>query len=47
MSRLNLLAHDAADLDVFSARLQDTVVKLKNIIWLPKTRRCALLVNRY
>jgi Protein of unknown function (DUF2948) len=46
MSRLKLAAADAEDLQVLSARLQDAVVKLKNVIWLPKKRRFAAMLNR-
>ena len=46
MSRLKLAAADAEDLEVLSARLQDAVVKLKNLVWLPKKRRFAAVVNR-
>ena len=46
MSRLKLAAADAEDLEVLSARLQDAVLKLKNISWQPKKRRFALVVNR-
>jgi hypothetical protein len=46
MSRLMLVAHDAEDLQILSARLQDAVAKLKNLVWLPKKRRFAAMVNR-
>jgi hypothetical protein len=46
MSRLKLAATDAEDLEILSARLQDAVIKLKNVIWLPKKRRFAAVVNR-
>lgn len=45
-SRLKLAAADAEDLQVLSARLQDAVLKLKNVSWQPKKRRFALVVNR-
>ena len=45
-SRLKLAAADAEDLEVLSARLQDAVVKLKNVSWQPKKRRFAAVVNR-
>jgi hypothetical protein len=47
MSDLKLAAADAEDLEVLSARLQDATAKLKNITWLPRTRRFAMVVNRY
>lgn len=46
MSKLMLVAHDAEDLQILSARLQDAVAKLKNLVWLPKKRRFAAMVNR-
>ena len=45
-SRLKLAAADAEDLQILSARLQDAVLKLKNVSWQPKKRRFALVVNR-
>ncbi|HEX4636494.1 MAG TPA: DUF2948 family protein, partial [Rhizomicrobium sp.] len=39
-------ASDAEDLEVLSARLQDTVFKLKDASWQPKKRRFAAVVNR-
>jgi hypothetical protein len=45
-SRLKLAAADAEDLEVLSARLQDAVLKLKNVSWQPKRRRFAAVVNR-
>jgi hypothetical protein len=46
MSRLRLAAADAEDLQVLSARLQDAVLKLKDVSWQPKKRRFAAVVNR-
>lgn len=46
MTRLKLAAGDAEDLEILSARLQDAVVKLKDITWLPKKRRFAAVLNR-
>ncbi|HVV27809.1 MAG TPA: DUF2948 family protein [Rhizomicrobium sp.] len=46
MNRLKLAAADAADLEILSARLQDAVAKLKDMIWLPRKRRFAAVVNR-
>lgn len=42
-----LAAEDAEDLDVLSARLQDAVARVKDLVWLPKARRFAALFNRY
>ncbi len=46
MSRLKLAAADAEDLQILSARLQDAVLKLKDVSWQPKKRRFAAVVNR-
>ena len=46
MTRIKLAAGDAEDLEIVSARIQDAVAQLKNVTWLPKTRRFALLLNR-
>ncbi len=44
---LTLAAEDAEDLEVISARLQDAVAQVKDIVWLPKSRRFACLFNRF
>jgi hypothetical protein len=44
---LSLAAKDAEDLEILSACLQDAVGKLKDFIYLPRTRRFAMLVNRF
>ena len=44
---LKLAAADADDLQILSARLQDAAAKLKDLVWLPKKRRFAAVVNRY
>ena len=46
MMRLRLAAADAEDLQILSARLQDAVLKLKDVSWQPKKRRFAAVVNR-
>ena len=47
MSRpIKLVAEDAEDLQILSARLQDAAAKLKDLVWLPKKRRFAAVVNR-
>ena len=46
MTRLRLAAADAEDLQVLSARLQDAVLKLKDVVWQPKKHRFAAVVNR-
>lgn len=42
-----LTAEDAEDLEIISARLQDAVARVKNLVWMPKTRRFAALFNRF
>ncbi len=44
---LTLAAEDAEDLEVISARLQDAVTPLKELVYLPKTRRFVALLNRF
>src|SRR6185312_12445225 len=44
---LKLAAEDAEDLDVISARLQDAVAQVQDLIYLPKKRRFAALFNRF
>jgi len=46
-SARTLVAEDAADLEVISARLQDAVAKVKDLVYLPKKRRFAALLNRF
>ncbi len=45
--RLNLLAEDEEDLEIVSAYLQDAIVRVGDVAYLPKSRRFALLANRY
>jgi hypothetical protein len=47
MDRLKLLAFDAEDLAVISAHLQDAVVKLADMTFLPREGRFALVANRF
>jgi hypothetical protein len=42
-----LVAEDSGDLEVISARLQDAVAKVKDLVYLPKKRRFAALFNRF
>jgi hypothetical protein len=44
---LTLAAEDAEDLEIISARLQDAVTQVKDLVWLPKSRRFACLFNRF
>ncbi len=47
MSNLRLKAEDTEDLQVIAAYLQDAVVLVKDIAYLPTTRRLALVANRF
>jgi len=47
MNALVLGAEDAEDLQVISARLQDAVARVGDLVWLPKQRRFAALFNRF
>jgi hypothetical protein len=47
MDLLRLLALDQEDLAVVSAHLQDAVVRVGDITYLPKERRFALLARRF
>ena len=44
---LRLRAEDEEDLSIVSAYLQDAVVRVGDVAYLPKARRFALLANRY
>jgi hypothetical protein len=44
---LTLAAEDGEDLEVISARLQDAVAPLKELVYLPKKRRFVALLNRF
>jgi len=45
--RLKLAALDAEDLAVISAHLQDAVLKVEDMMWLPREHRFAAVVNRF
>lgn len=47
MSKLKLYALDQEDLDVLSAHLQDAVLRIRDMAYLPDQRRFALVVNRF
>jgi hypothetical protein len=44
---LSLLVEDEEDLSIVSVYLQDAIVRLGDIAYLPKSRRFAFLANRY
>jgi Protein of unknown function (DUF2948) len=47
MNNLKLIAFDAEDLAVLSAHLQDAVLKLEDIAYLPRQQRFAFIANRF
>ena len=47
MAELKLIAFDADDLSVLSAHLQDAVLKVGDIAYLPRERRFAAIGNRF
>jgi hypothetical protein len=47
MELLKLIALDKDDVEVISAHLQDAVVKVGDIVWLPAERRLVLGLNRF
>jgi hypothetical protein len=47
MAELKLIAFDADDLAVLSAHLQDAVLKIGDIAYLPRERRFAAIGNRF
>lgn len=44
---LRLAAEDTADLEVISAALQDAITHVRELAFLPSTRRFAMVVNRF
>jgi hypothetical protein len=47
MSRLKLIALDEEDLAIVSSHLQDAVVRVEDIAYLPSRKRFAALLNRF
>ena len=47
MTRETLAAADAEDLQVISAKLQDALARVGDLVWLPQSRRFAALFNRF
>jgi Protein of unknown function (DUF2948) len=47
MAELNLIALDADDLAIMSAHLQDALLKVGDMAWLPAERRFAAVGNRF
>jgi len=44
---LTLAAEDTEDLAIIAARLQDAVTPVKDLVWMPKSRRFAGIFNRF
>lgn len=47
MSGLKLLARDEEDLKIISAHLQDAVMRVGDMVYLPRRRRFAVVMNRF
>jgi hypothetical protein len=47
MSGLKLLAQDEEDLKIISAHLQDAVMKVGDMVYLPRRRRFVAVMNRF
>ena len=47
MNPLKLIALDQDDIAIVSTHLQDAVVKVEDIVWLPAEKRLVLGVNRF
>jgi hypothetical protein len=47
VKRSVLAAADAEDLEILSARLQDGLARLKDLVWLPRQRRFTGVFNRF
>ena len=47
MADLKLMALDAEDLSVVSAHLQDAVMKVADVAYLPREKRFAAILNRF
>jgi len=47
MQALKLIALDQEDIEVVSTHLQDAVLKVADIVWLPAEKRLVLAVNRF
>lgn len=47
MTGLKLLAQDEEDLSILSAHLQDAVMRVGDMVYLPRRRRFAVVMNRF
>jgi hypothetical protein len=47
MDRLKFIALDADDLAVVSTHLQDAVVKVADVVWMPEDKRFVIGLNRF
>lgn len=47
MNKLKLIAFDADDLNVVSAHLQDAILRVGDMAWLPREKRYAAVLSRF
>jgi hypothetical protein len=47
MTKLRLLAQDEEDLKIVSAHLQDAVMRMGDLVYLPRQHRFVLVLNRF
>ena len=47
MDLLKLVALDNDDIEVLSAHVQDSVVKVADILWRPAEKRLIVVINRF
>jgi len=47
MDMLKLVALDTDDLEVVSTHVQDSIVKVDDILWRPAEKRVVVVVNRF
>jgi hypothetical protein len=47
MDELKLVALDKDDIEVVSAHVQDSLVKVSDIFWRPRERRFVMALNRF
>lgn len=47
MTDLKLIALDHDDIVVFSAHLQDAILRVADLAWMPRARRFAFVANRF
>jgi len=47
MQDLRLLAQDGEDLEIIAAHVQDAVMQVRDLAWLPSMHRFAMVMNRF